>query len=171
MMKAQGPGLDREAEITRMMETYGGMLAGLCTALLGDADLAQDMTQETFLRAFRHWSRYDGRSEKAWLTRIAVNLCRDQWRSRWFRHMDRRITPEMLPEPAAPQEEQSGWVLEAVGELPPRFREVVLLKYFQDMDTEEITRALNINRATVYRRLDKAHRLLKDMLKGEDGHA
>lgn len=158
---------DREAEITRMMATYGGMLAGLCTAMLGDPDLAQDVTQETFLRAYRSLSRFDGRSEKTWLTRIAVNLCRDQWRSRWFRHVDRRVTPEMLPEPAAPPDEQTGPVLEAVGMLPGKLREVVLLRYFQDMDVDEIARALRINRATVYRRLDKAHGELRMLLKGE----
>lgn len=154
-----------------MMETYGSMLAGLCTALLKDADLAQDMTQETFLRAYRGLRHFDGANEKAWLTRIAVNLCRDQWKSRWFRHMDRRVTPEMLPEPVVPTDERDGRVLEAVQALPARLREVVLLRYFQDMDMEDTARALGVNRATIYRRLDKAHRALKEILKGEDQDA
>lgn len=162
---------DREAEITRMMETYGGMLAGLCTAMLGDPDLAQDVTQETFMRAYRSLNRFDGKHEKTWLTRIAVNLCRDQWRSRWFRHMDRRVTPDMLPETAAPAGEENGRVLEAVQTLPGKLREVVLLRYFQDMEPEEIARALGINRATVYRRLDKAHGALRTILEGEDPDA
>ena len=170
-MTAQVPGRDAEAEITRLMETYGSMIAGLCTALLKDADLAQDVTQETFLKAYRGLRGFDGRSEKAWLTRIAVNLCRDQWRSRWFRHMDRRVTPEMLPEPVAPPDSQEGRVLEAVRSLPARLREVVLLKYFQDMDIDEMTGALGVNRATVYRRLEKARRALRDTLEGEDQDA
>ena len=168
---AQVPGRDREVEITRMMEAYGGMLAGLCTAMLGDPDLAQDITQETFLRAFRSFHRFDGRSEKTWLTRIAMNLCRDHWRSRWFRHVDRRVTPDMLLDAAAPEDETGGQVLEAVRALPVKLREVVLLKYFQDMDTDEMVRALRISRATVYRRLDKAHETLRIALKGEDWNA
>lgn len=168
---AQVPGRDREAEITRMMEAYGGMLAGLCTAMLGDPDLAQDITQETFLRAFRSFHRFDGKSEKTWLTRIAMNLCRDHWRSRWFRNVDRRVTPEMLPDAAAPEDGGSDQVLEAVRALPVKLREVVLLKYFQDMDTDEMVRALRISRATVYRRLDKAHETLRIALKGEDWNA
>lgn len=170
-MRAQESGRNAEAEITRMMETYGGMLVGLCTAMLGDADLAQDVTQETFLKAFRGFAHFDGRSEKAWLTRIAVNLCRDQWKSRWFRHVDRRVTPEMLPEPAAPEAEQDDRVLESVQKLPAKLREVILLRYFQDMDTEEMTHVLGVNRATVYRRLDKAYGMLKVILKGEDQDA
>ena len=171
MTMAQVPGRDREKEITRMMEAYGGMLAGLCTALLGDPDLAQDMTQETFLRAFRSFHRFDGRSEKTWLTRIAMNLCRDHWRSRWFRNVDRRVTPEMLPEAAAPEDDAGGQVLIQVRALPAKLKEVVLLKYFQDMDTDEIARALRISRATVYRRLEKAHGILRIALEGEDLNA
>lgn len=154
-----------------MMETWGGMLAGLCTAMLGDPDLAQDITQETFLRAYRGLRRFDGRGERAWLTRIAVNLCRDHWRSRWFRYMDRRVTPDMLPEPVAPTGEEGGRVLEAVQQLPEKLREVILLKYFQDMTIDEMTHALTANRATIYRRLDKAHRALKELLEGEEQHA
>lgn len=154
-----------------MMDAYGGMLAGLCTAMLGDPDLAQDITQETFLRAFRSFGRFDGKSEKTWLTRIAMNLCRDYWRSRWFRSVDRRVTPEMLPETAAPENDNSGQVLEAVRALPVKLREVVLLKYFQDMDTDEMARALRISRATVYRRLDRAHAMLRIVLEGEDWNA
>ena len=171
MTMAQVPGRDREREITRMMEAYGGMLAGLCTAMLGDPDLAQDITQETFVRAYRGFYRFDGKSEKTWLTRIAMNLCRDHWKSRWFRNVDRRVTPDMLPEAATPEDEESGQVLEAVRALPVKLREVVLLKYFQDMDTDEMARALRISRATVYRRLEKAHGMLRIVLEGEDWNA
>lgn len=166
-----GMAKEAEAEITRMMDAYGGMLAGLCTAMLGDADLAQDVTQETFLRAYRSFGRFNGRSEKAWLTRIAVNLCRDHWKSRWFRHVDRRVTPEMLPEPAAPEDERRQRVWEAVKALPGPLREVVLLRYYQDMRPEEITRALRISRSALYRRLDRAHRVLREQLEGDESDA
>lgn len=89
------PGKAREEELTRMMETYGAMLVGLCGSLLHDPHLAQDVVQETFIRAYqkmdtlRDWSI---QGERAWLTRIAVNLCRDQQRSKWFRLVDKRDT-------------------------------------------------------------------------------
>ena len=160
-----------EATIKRMMDDYGDMLAGLCTALLGDPDLAQDIVQETFLRAYRSLQRFDGKSERAWLTRIAVNLCRDQWKSRWFRHVDRRVTPEMLPEPVMPANELSSSVLEAVQALPRVLREVILLRYFQDMKVDEVTDALHISRTTLYKRLDMAHQALRELLEGEDRDA
>ena len=94
------PGEAAEAELVRWMEDYGPMLAGTCTALLRDAHLAQDVVQETFIRAYQHRGRFRGGSEKAWLTRIAVNLCRDQQRSKWFRLVDRRVPVEELALPA-----------------------------------------------------------------------
>ena len=84
-----------EREMHRLMDAYGPSLVGMCTLLLKDAHLAQDVVQETFIRAWRK-GRLIRETEKAWLTRVAVNLCRDEMRSRWFRHVDRRQTPEEL---------------------------------------------------------------------------
>ena len=93
------PGNACEAELARMIKQYGGMLVGTCTMLLGDADLAQDAVQETFIKAYHRMdsfrSEFEG-SEKAWLTRIAVNVCRDHQRSRWFRFVDRRTPIDSL---------------------------------------------------------------------------
>ena len=90
------PGMSDEQEMLRLMNEHGAHLIGMCTLLLHDAFLAQDVVQETFLRAWRK-GRLIRETERAWLTRVAVNLCRDEQRSRWFRHVDRRITPEELP--------------------------------------------------------------------------
>lgn len=93
------PGKASEAELSRMMETYGAMLTGTCTVLLGDRHLAQDIVQETFIRAYKKMDSFRGErpeSEKAWLTRIAVNLCRDERRKKWFRFEDRTIPVEMM---------------------------------------------------------------------------
>ena len=168
VVKAQVPGRDQEEEITRMMQTYGGMLARLCTAMLSDPDLAQDITQETFLRAYRDLkhNRRSMTNERAWLTSIAVNLCRDQWRTRWFRHIDRRVSLDMLPEPAAPMEEKDTRVFDAVQALPGKLREVVLLRYFEEIELSELPRVLGISRATVYRRLEQAMKTLRETLEG-----
>lgn len=172
VVMAQVPGRDPEEEITRMMVAYGGMLARLCTALLNDPDLAQDITQETFLRAYRDLTRHKRliSNEQAWLASIAVNLCRDQWRTRWFRHIDRRVTLDMLPEPAAPMEEKDTRIFEAVQALPRKLREVVLLRYFQEMEISELPRVLGVSRATVYRRLEQAMEALRTALEGGNIH-
>ena len=153
-----------EQEMLRLMDAYGPSLVGMCTLLLRDAHLAQDVAQETFVRAW-HKGNLRRETEKAWLTRVAVNLCRDGYRSRWHRHVDRRITPEELPIPAdAPQDD--GDLLDRVHRLPAREREVIVMHYWNDMTPEEIAKLLNINRATVFRRLSRGRKRLKIDLEG-----
>ena len=156
-----------EQEMLRLMDEHGAHLIGMCTLLLKDAHLAQDVAQETFIRAWRK-GRLIRETERAWLTRVAVNLCRDEMRTRWFRHVDRRLTPEELPIPAdAPQVDFD--LLDRVHRLPAREREVIVMHYWNDMPPEEIADVLNINRATVFRRLARGRKRLKIELEGGDG--
>lgn len=158
------PGKAREEQLTRMMETYGAMLVGLCSSLLHDPHLAQDVVQETFIRAYqkmdtlRDWSI---QGERAWLTRIAVNLCRDQQRSKWFRLVDKRDTLASLPELSCEANEDARYLYEQVCRLPQGYREVILLRYYQDMSATEIAAALGQNATTIYRRLERARQMLK----------
>ncbi len=165
------PGEAREAELARMMRTYGGLLVGLATGLLGDSHLAQDIVQETFLRAYRKMDAFRGeraQSEKAWLCRITVNLCRDQQRSHWFRFVDRRVTPETLTDRSVQATETDKSLFEAVERLPLKLKEAVLLHYYQDMRVEEMAEVLGITTSAVYRRIKKARRRLKEILEGWD---
>lgn len=167
MGKALVPAQAREAELERMMQAYGNLLAGLCTGLLRDRDLAQDVVQETFVRA---WRRMDDlrcvQSEKAWLTRIALNLCRDQQRTRWFRSVIRDET--LLDQIPAPETSDHSEVLEAVGRLPQRLREVIMLHYYENLDAPEMAQILGITPSAVYRRLRQARGKLQILLKGAD---
>ena len=151
-------------ELLLMMQQYGAHVVGLCTLLLKDAHLAQDVAQETFIRAWKQGNLRQ-ETEKAWLTRVAVNLCRDEQRSRWFRHVDRRITPEELPIPADAPAEDSG-LLDRVSLLPMKEREVIVMHYWNDMSPEDIAKLLNIDRATVFRRLARGRKRLKLELEG-----
>ena len=150
--------------LLRLMQQYGAHVVGLCTLLLKDAHLAQDVAQETFIRAWQQGNLRQ-ETEKAWLTRVAVNLCRDEQRSRWFRHVDRRITPEELSIPADAPDTDSD-LLDRVHRLPAREREVIVMHYWNDMSPEEIAKLLNINRATVFRRLDRGRKRLKLEMEG-----
>ena len=115
------PGKASEAELSRMMETYGAMLTGTCTVLLGDRHLAQDIVQETFIRAYKKMDSFRGErpeSEKAWLTRIAVNLCRDERRKKWFRFEDRTIPVEMMTLSAPEASDEAQQLYAAAPEIP-----------------------------------------------------
>ena len=147
-----------------MMQQYGAHVVGLCTLLLKDAHLAQDVAQETFIRAWKQGNLRQ-ETEKAWLTRVAVNLCRDEQRSRWFRHVDRRITPEELPLQADAHDTDSD-LLDSVHRLPAREREVIVMQYWNDMSPENIAKLLNVDGATVFRRLARGRKRLKIELEG-----
>lgn len=151
-------------ELLLMMQQYGVHVVGLCTLLLKDAHLAQDVAQETFIRAWKQGNLRQ-ETEKAWLTRVAVNLCRDEQRSRWFRHVDRRITPEELPLQADAPDTDSD-LLDSVHRLPAREREVIVMHYWNDMSPEDIAKLLNVDRATVFRRLARGRKRLKLELEG-----
>lgn len=162
------PGTADEENLIRLIHTYQNLLMGLCVIILRDYHLAQDVVQETFLRAWRH-GRLREETEKSWLVRVAMNLCRDTRRSRWMRHIDRSITPEDMHIPVLPQEND---VIREVKRLPFKEREVVVMHFWANLSADEIAEALHIGRATVYRRLDSAKKKLKLELdaKGDAAH-
>ena len=97
------PGSISEEELIRLVDTYSGILLGLCRLTLGDTAMAQDIVQETFLKAWAKGGfRHD--SEKAWLIKVAMNLCHDYHRSRWWKHIDHKASIEEIqiaePDPA-----------------------------------------------------------------------
>ncbi len=172
MSKAvKGPDSEREARLILMIDRYEAQLLRLCCMMLHDASLAQDAVQETFVKAYRGMEGFRGESgELTWLTRIAINVCRDMLRSPWFRFVDRRVTPEQLPRPASgPTQEQVELAIEIM-RLPRKYREVVLLYYDQDMTMEEIAVMLGVPRRTVSDRLKRARELLRGQLGEEARH-
>lgn len=162
----------RDEALTRLVEKYQGMLLRLCYVCLRDMELARDATQETFLKAYRKLDGFNGRcSEKTWLSRIAINTCRSMQRSAWYRHNDRRVTPEELPmaaEAVCPEEDMD--VMCAIMALPDKLREVILLHYWQEMSVGEIAQALGMAHASVSGRLKRARQKLRELLEGRNIH-
>ena len=164
-----GPDNDKETIIRQMVETHQTPLMRLCYLYLRDVQLAEDAVQETFIKAARTLDKFRGEaSMKTWLTSIAMRTCCDMRRSFWFRRMDRRVTPEMLPDPVqSPLEEETALTV-AVINLPQKEREVILLYYYQDMNVNEIARTLGVTQPTVSYRLKRAREKLRQELEGRE---
>ena len=131
--------------------------------------LAEDAVQETFLKVYRSLPQFSGScSTKTWIMKIGVNTCRDMLRSAWSRHHDRRIVPEELQIPAEerPQPEDADDLGQAILKLPVKYKDVILLYYYQDMSQDEIAEILQTSASTVSRRLKRAQDRLRDALKG-----
>lgn len=171
MEAVKDPGSGRNEAIERMVKEWQLPLLRLCYIQLHDEVLAEDAVQETFIKAFRGWSQFRGQSsEKTWLTKIAINTCKDLLRGTWFRHIDRRVTPDMLPEAVLqPTEIQLDLTL-AVMNLPQRYREAIVLYYYQNMDTSEIGEVLGITQPSVSNRLKKGREILRKALEGRIYH-
>ncbi len=154
----------RDDQLRQWMQDYGTELYRICALMLRDAFLAEDATQEAFLRAYQRQESFRGdASARTWLVSIAMNVCRDMLRTPWHRHVDRRDI-SLLPEPSSSGDLPDRTVLEAVMGLPPKLREAVLLRYDQGMKIQEIADSLGLSASTVKHRLNQANDKLRKQL-------
>lgn len=133
--------------------------------ILGNAQEAQDMAQEAYLRAWRALPTFRGDSAfSTWLYRITVNTClnrRRQLRAQW-NLVDGEDLMEELPSPApgplalTVRRERDEYLWASVGELPVHYRIVVLLFYQQQMSYAQIAEVLSLPLGTVKARLNRA---------------
>lgn len=153
-----------EMDLERMIDLHGDSLLRVCLLYLKDYGLAEDAVQETFLRAYRSWDKFEGRSsEKTWLTAIAINVCRTMLRSPWQRRNAGEEALEHLK--AEDPDLPDPTVARAVMRLPKDQRIAVILFYVQEMKIREIAQALEIPQATVSSRLNRARKKLRTELK------
>ncbi len=170
METVKGPD-SMEETFERLVSLYQLPLLRLCYAYLHDRELAKDAVQETFMKVYKNLDSFDGRSsEKTWLNRIAINTCKDLRKSGWFRHMDRTVTPEMIPEKAYPAAEREENITIAVMELPVKLRETALLCWLQGMTCQEAADTLGISHQAVSSRLNRARKKLQSVLERSAEH-
>jgi RNA polymerase sigma-70 factor (ECF subfamily) len=128
-----------------------------------DAAEAQDLTQETFVRAYRAWDRFDRVNARAWLLRIGTNLAITHYRTQRRR---RRVAPWLLLSGAQSEEPQRqsedkdlvAWLMRP---LTPEQRSLITLHYYQQVPRAEIADQLGIPVGTVASRINKAMQLLR----------
>lgn len=160
-----------EIILTRLVETYQTPLLHICYMILHDEALAEDAVQETYLKAYKALETFRGESsEKTWLFRIGVNVCRDMRRSRWFRYVDRRVTPETLPIQSDEADEDHEDLSQAIVRLPDKYKEVILLHYYQNMNVREIAQTLSLAPSSVSNRLKKARERLRVLMERGNRH-
>lgn len=160
---------DSREDFRRMVEDHQAALLRTCYVVLKDYALAEDAVQETFLKAYRAMDTFRGDcGEKTWLMRIALNTCRDMKRVAWLRHVDRRVTPEQLPQACVPFEARDDSIVQSILRLPRKEREVLLLYFYQDMTLEEIGQAMGLSKSTISARLKRAKAKLRAVLEGGD---
>lgn len=156
--------LDR-SEVQRLVETYSDLILRLSYTYLGSTADAQDICQNVFLKLLQSPRSFESsRHERAFLIRMAVNLCKDHLKSHWRRTTVALEEAEAVP---APQPEE-GSLLAAVALLPPKYRTVIYLYYYEGYSAKEIAALLGEKPATVFTRLDRGRQKLRLYLEQEE---
>ena len=171
-------GDEKKVDLEAWMNDYGTNLLRMCFLYLKDVQMAEDAVQETMVNAYFKYEDFKNQaSVKTWLTRIAINRCKDYRRSMWFRHVSCVEPAELVgTEPQwdlgdevseeAETNQKNMDLIKAVMKLPVKYREVVLLYYYQELSTKETAGVLDVPESTVSTRLRRAKQALKKELGG-----
>ncbi|WP_053075107.1 sigma-70 family RNA polymerase sigma factor [Ornithinibacillus californiensis] len=168
--------------IETIMDTYGDEIKRLVFAYVKNSADTDDVTQEVFVTIYQKLNTFQGNSSlKSWIYSIAINKCKDylrSWHSRNKRLREKLITSshtmkqeEITPEELALEKDHSSELLKTVMDLPIKYREVIILFYFKDLSTKEISQVLDMNEATVRTRLNRGRDKLKECLSSNKGGA
>ncbi|MCY1062970.1 MULTISPECIES: sigma-70 family RNA polymerase sigma factor [Nannocystis] len=162
---------DGEKAFGELLRRHQGKVRGLLLRLTSDRNLADDLAQEVFLRAYRGLCGFEGRARfSTWLYRIAYNV--------YLNHRARVRELAALPEnfeagAMAPETSMSASRSDmrkdldaAIGALPERYRAVVMLYYLEDVSYPEIAEILELPLGTVKTHLHRAKRMLREHLDG-----
>lgn len=162
------------AAYTALVDRHQRRLQGLLFHACGSRDLAEDMAQEAFARAYQKLHLFAGESQfYTWLARIAMNLlASDRRKKRIENQVDREGFDVALdeqghegsPSDSLELDERQRWVHEAIARLDEQRRVVLLLRDFDGLDYEAIATTLEIPVGTVRSRLHRARSELKTIL-------
>ena len=153
-----------EQETIRAIERHSDTVRRLCAVhLKNDAD-TEDIFQAVFLKYVLSSVSFESEEhEKAWFIRVTINACKDLLKS-FFRSHTVPLD-EIVERPSElPPDYKEVW--EAVCSLPPKYRDVVYLHYFEDYTAPQIGRILGKNVNTVYTLLTRSKQMLKEKLGG-----
>ncbi|MGO5096590.1 RNA polymerase sigma factor [Agathobaculum sp. LCP25S3_E8] len=155
-----------EQEANRAIERYADTVRRICMIHLKNHADTEDIFQNVFLKYVLSTAVFENEEhEKAWFIRVTINACRDLLKS-FFR--SRTVSLDTLLDQPAELTQQDHTVLEAVLALPPKYRDVVYLHYYEGYTAPQISQILKKNVNTIYTLLTRAKQALRETLGGDD---
>jgi RNA polymerase sigma-70 factor, ECF subfamily len=162
-------------EIGELMDLYGRQLLNLAYTYCKDWGMAEDIVQEVFLNVYRKMDGFEGQSSyKTWLYAITINKSKDFLRKPLRREsLLQRVMQRMNPLQPTPEEvvmgkaNQQGLASEVMS-LPFKYREMIILHYYEELSVMEAAEILNIPHSTAKTRLQRGRKLLRKQLEGCD---
>lgn len=147
----------------QVIRYYSDMVYRLAFARTGSKQDADDVFQEVFLRYVKKNPSFQSEEHrKAWLIRVTINCSNNVWSSLW-RKRKQELTNDIPFET-----EESISLYQELQQLPPKYREVIHLFYYENMSLEEISLTLSRKNSTIRTQLTRARVMLKEFMKEED---
>ncbi len=150
-------------DANRAVENYGNSLYRLCMVMLKNREDAQDAVQESFLRYITKAPDFnDYEHEKAWLIRVATNVCKDMLR---FRKHESFISLDEIKNLSS--DENNAQILGLLVSLDEKYRIIIHLHYVEGYSTDEISATLGISSANARKRLQRGRDMLRELYEKE----
>ena len=157
------PSLTRQ-EAERLVNTYADLILRLSYTYLSHTPDAQDICQTVFLKLIERRPAFaSSEHEKAWIIRTTINACKDHLKSHWRKTTVPIEAAQHVPAPAA----EPGSILASVNLLPPKYRAVIYLHYYEGYTAPEIAQLLGRLPSTVNTQLRRGREQLKTLLEKE----
>lgn len=165
-----------DEEIKRLMNNYGNDVLRISYLYLKDRYLAEDAFQEVFIKVYKNFHMFKkNSSEKTWIMSITINTCRDILRISWFKKiiMLKDIEDNSLIDTNGNVEDkvinkiQNEELLKEVMNLPRKYKEIIILFYYEELSTIEISKTLKLPEGTVRSQLFRARTMLKSKIGGK----
>ena len=157
--------MDQNQRAEYLAQTYADAILRLSYTYLKNTHDAQDICQTVFVKLLTEPREFDSPDhERAYILRMAVNACKDLLKSPWRKRTCGLEAGAQIPAPEA----TDGSVLEAGEQLPPHYRAVIYLYYYEGYQASEISAILGIPAATVHTRLARGRAKLKELLGGTE---
>lgn len=159
--------LGQQTAFAEIIEKYKDQVHSLADRLTGWSGCAEDIVQDVFLAAFANRKKFRADSSiKTWLFTITANKCRSlkyrhRLRKKFLETHKQQCTEESCTEHDGDEHEH---VRNAVMKLPDKYRQVVVLKYLNELDNGQIAEILNVSTNAVSTRLSRAIKMLKEYL-------
>ncbi|MGD1019411.1 MAG: sigma-70 family RNA polymerase sigma factor [Verrucomicrobiia bacterium] len=150
-----------------LVHRYQGPLFSYLTGRLGDRSLAEEAAQESFVRAFQSLPKLrKPESFYSWLLGIAGRVAQEQFRSRKRHQRDREAAETILADNADDPEEYP--LEEAIAALPETYRQMILLRFYEELSCHELAEQLDLPLGTVTKTLSRAYALLRQELQARE---
>jgi len=154
----------QDTELLELYDQYSAMVYRIAVSYLRQPQDAEDAVQAIFMKLIEGKAQPEAGKERAFLTSITINYCKDVLRSVW----KRRVVP--IDEEIEFEQEEDHDLFYAVMKLPDKLRIVVHLHYYEGYSFAEIASFLKISSSAVSMRLHRARNTLKDKLKEDCSH-